>query len=53
MHESDQKSSSSEDDDGQGEVLDKAKERSIKKLINSKDRRDKQFIDMIRVQYAH
>ena len=50
IHESDQGSFSS--DDGQGEVLDRAKERSIKKLVKSKDYKDKRLIDMIRIQYA-
>ena len=40
-------------DDGQGELLDKAKEKSLKKILRSKDKKDQQFIDMIRIQYAH
>ena len=39
-------------DDGQGEVLDKAKEWALKKMINSKDKTDRRLIDMIRVQQA-
>ena len=42
----------SSSDDGQGKVLDKAKEKSIVKIINSKEKQDQRFIDMIRVQYA-
>ena len=39
-------------DDGQGKVLDKAKEKALKKMIQSKDKTDQRLIDMIRVKYA-
>ena len=39
-------------DDGQGAVLDRAKERSIKKLVRSKSLHDRRFINMTRVQIA-
>ena len=48
-------------DDGQGEVLERAKQRAIKEMIRSikpnhnsgKDRTNKRFVDMVRVHYAH
>ena len=39
-------------DDGQGKVLDNAKELAIKKMIKSKDVTNQRLIDMIRVKYA-
>ena len=43
---------SSSDDDGQDRVLDRAKEKSIDKLLKSKIKNDKKYINMIRVQKA-
>ena len=40
-------------DDGQGKVLDKAKEKAIKKMVKSKEKTSQRLIDMIRVKYAH
>ena len=53
IHESssmDKSSSSSED--GQGKVQDKAKEKSIGKLVRSKQTIDRRFLNMTRVQQA-
>ena len=36
-------------EDGQGKVMDKAKEKSLVKVVKSKERQDQRFIDMIRV----
>ena len=33
-------------------MLDKAKEKSLTKVVKSKEKQDQRFIDMIRVQYA-
>ena len=52
LYESSQFDHETSSDDGQGEVLDRAKERAIKKMIRSKDKTDQRLIDMIRVQYA-
>ena len=52
MHESSDKDQSVSSCDGQGEILDRAKEKSIKKLVQSKEKTDQRFIDMIRVKYA-
>ena len=40
-------------DDGQGEVLDKAKEKAVKHMILSNNKTDQRLIDMTRVKYAH
>ena len=52
IYESSQYDHSNSTDNGQGEVLDKAKELALKKMINSKDKTDRRLIDMIRVQQA-
>ena len=39
-------------EDGQGKVLDRAKEKAIKKLIKSKNSIDQRLIDMIKVKQA-
>ena len=39
-------------EDGQGKVLDKAKEHAIKSLIRSKQSTDQRFIEMMRVKKA-
>ena len=46
----DDQSDSSED--GQGKVLDKAKEHAIKHMIRSKSCTDQRFINMVRVKQA-
>ena len=40
-------------DDGQGEVLDKAKEKAIRQMIRSNNKIDQRLINMTRVKYAH
>ena len=50
MHESSQYDHSNSSDDGQGEVLDRAKEEALKKMIASKDKTDQRFVDLIIVQ---
>ena len=40
-------------DDGQGLVLDRAKEKAIVKMIKSKEMTNQRLIDMMRVKYAH
>ena len=52
MHESSNQNKTSSSDDGQGLVLDKAKEKAIKKMIQSKKQTDQRLIDMIRFKYA-
>ena len=52
VYESSNSDLTSSSDDGQGKVLDKAKEKSLAKVVNSKEKQDQRFIDMIRVQYA-
>jgi len=52
IYESSQYDHSNSTDDGQGEVLDKAKEWALKKMINSTDQTDRRLIDMIRIQQA-
>ena len=52
VYESSQYDHETNSDDGQGEVLDRAKVMAIKKMIRSKDKTDQRLIDMIRVQYA-
>ena len=52
VYESSQYDHETSSDDGQGEVLDRAKVRAVKKMIRSKDQTDQRLIDMIRVQYA-
>ena len=49
IHESSQYDHTNSSDDGQGEVLDKAKEHALKRMITSKDETDKRMLDMIRV----
>ena len=39
-------------DDGQGIVLDKAKEEALKKMVKSDNKTDRRLIDMVRVQQA-
>ena len=48
----DQSSNDSNEEDGQGLVLDKAKEKAIEKLVRSKNKEDQRFINMTRVQQA-
>ena len=43
---------SNSSDDGQGNVQDKAKDVSIRRIVNSKDKTNQRFIDMQRMQYA-
>ena len=52
VHESSQYDHTNSSDDGQGEVLDRAKEWALKKMIASKDKTDQRFVDLIRVQQA-
>ena len=52
MHESSQYDHSNSSDDGQGDVLDRAKEWALKKIIKSKNETDQRFVDLIRVQKA-
>lgn len=52
VHESSQNDQTMSSDDGQGDVLDKAKEKAVKNMICSKEKTDQRFIDMIRVRYA-
>ena len=44
--------SSKSSEDGQGKVLDRAKDVAVKKMVRSKVRQDRRFINMFRVQYA-
>ena len=39
-------------DDGQGIVLDKAKEEALKRMVKSNNKIDRRLIDMVRVQIA-
>ena len=52
VYESSNSDWTSSSDDGQGKVMDRAKEKSLTKIVNSKEKQDNRFIDMIRVQYA-
>ena len=52
VYESSQYDHETSSDDGQGEVLDRAKVKAVKKMVHSKDKTDQRLIDMIRVQYA-
>ena len=52
VYESSQYDYDNSTDDGQGEVLDKAKEKALKKMIKSKNDTDRRLIDMVRVQIA-
>ena len=52
IYESSQYDHSDSTDDGQGRVLDTAKEYALKRMINSKDKTDRRLIDMLRVQQA-
>ena len=52
VHESSQYDHTNSSDDGQGDVLDRAKEWALKKIITSKDKTDQRFVDLIRVQQA-
>ena len=45
----DKSSSDSNEEDGQGRVLDKAKEQAIEKLIRRNNHKDRRFINMTRV----
>ena len=49
VHESSQYDHTNSSDDGQGEVLDKAKEFALKRMIRSKNKTDNRMLDMIRV----
>ena len=49
VHESSQYDHSNSGDDGQGEVLDKAKEWALKKIISSKDMTDRRLVNMVRI----
>ena len=53
MHEFSPFDESSSTDDGQGSILDRAKEVSIKKILRSKDKSNQRFINMLRMQKAH
>ena len=50
IHESSFFDNSSGSDDGQGKIMDKAKDRAIKLLVRSKDERDQRFINMHRMR---
>lgn len=52
VYESSQYDYDNSTDDGQGEVLDRAKEKALKKMIKSKNATDRRLIDMVRVQIA-
>ena len=49
VHESSHYDHSNSSDDGQGEVLDRAKEWALKKMIASKDKTDQRLVDLVRV----
>ena len=39
-------------DDGQDEILDNAKNKALESLVRSKDKKNKQFVDMLRIRQA-
>ena len=51
MYESSNLDQTNSSDDGQGKVLDKAKETAIKKMIKSKAKTSQRLIDMTRVKF--
>ena len=48
----DESSRDSNVEDGQGRILDKAKGQAIEKLVRRKNKEDRRFINMTRVQHA-
>ena len=40
----------SSNDDGQDKLLDKAKNKALESLVRSKDKKNKQFVDMLRIR---
>ena len=51
MYESSNLDQTNSSDDGQGKVLDKAKETAVKKMIKSKAKTSQRLIDMTRVKF--
>ena len=49
IHESSYYDHTNSSDDGQGDVLDRAKEWALKKMIESKDKTDQRFVDLLRI----
>ena len=52
LHEYSPFDESSSSDDGQGNVQDKAKDVSIRRMVYSKNKTNQRFINMLRMQHA-